>query len=161
MGQIIDNLLAYRVLTMLVRPFSDTKAFALGIVDKDGNNLIKSTDFTTSEQKDAYNYLTRLVFNIKKTINKLPGGSTKTQNLIAALFLIKENSTSEHLLKNAIIMIEQGNSFMEEQMIVENFLVEEGIANVTGSAVVTDQPFIKKRVKTFKRWLKNKDEGVK
>lgn len=164
MSQVIDNLIAYRVLSMLVKPFKDTDAYKLGIIDDKGNNLIKSRDFTKQEQKDAYNYLTRLVFNLKKLLNKLPGGDNKTKNLIAAFFLIKEayanratqidEARFEYLLK----LLEDGVCLAEEQLVVEDFLlVEEGaaIANVTGAGVSTDQPVIKKKPRRFARFIVN------
>ena len=57
MSQAIDNLIAYRVLTMLVKPFSETDAFKLGIIDNKGKNLIKPSSFDTQEQRDAYTFL--------------------------------------------------------------------------------------------------------
>ena len=91
MARIVDNLIAYRILSMLVTPFEETDAYKLGIIDKDGHNLIKPSKLTMSEQKDAYSYLTRLVFNMKKIINKLPGSDSRIRNLIAAFWLVKES----------------------------------------------------------------------
>lgn len=152
MSAIIDNLIAYRFLSLLVKPFIDTEAFRLGIIDAKGTNLIKSRDFTTQEQKNAYNYLTRLVFNLKKLINKLPGGESKLKNIVAALFLLKEAydkrsvHVSETELKRLVEMLDNGVILAEEQLIVEDFLMmEEAPANVTGAGVSTDQPVIKKR----------------
>ena len=39
MSRIVDNLIAYRVLSMMVKNFEDTKAFKLGIIDAKGKNL--------------------------------------------------------------------------------------------------------------------------
>ena len=93
MSQLIDNIIAYRVLRMLITPFQDTEAYKLGIIDVHGKNLRKVSSLHTSQEKDAYNYLTRLVFNMKKIINRLPGGESKIKNLVAALWLIKEYYT--------------------------------------------------------------------
>lgn len=166
MGQIVDNLLAFRILNMLVQGFTETKAFELGIIDADGRQLIKIQDFTSSEQKNAYNYLTRLVFNIKKIINKMPGGSSKIQNLIAAMFLIKENFNNKidvnitpHQFNNILVLVEQGGRFVEEKRIVEQYLNEDGPANVTGSGVSTDKPFTRK--KTAKMFMTSKKQEEK
>jgi len=48
MAKIIDNLLAFRILYMLVTPFEDTAAFKFGIIDKNGVPLKKMKDLTTS-----------------------------------------------------------------------------------------------------------------
>ena len=83
MSRIIDNLIAYRILSMLVTPFTDTTAFKLNIIDASGKNLKKASTLKTSEERDAYSYLHRLVFNMKKILLKLPGGDSKIKNLIA------------------------------------------------------------------------------
>lgn len=164
MAQVVDNLIAYRVLSMLVQPFAETKAFKLGIIDAEGNNLIKARDLTTVDQKDAYTYLHRLVFNLKKMLNKLPGGESKLKNLVAAFFLIKEayenRSTvvSEDKLHSLLETLDNGAILVEEQLVVEEFLlVEDGIANVTGAGVSTDAPVIRRRPRRFAKFVVNDD----
>ena len=71
MGRIVDNLIAHRILSMMVTNFEDTPAFKLGIIDKNGKNLKKASSLKTSEERDAYTYLNRLVFNMKKIIKFL------------------------------------------------------------------------------------------
>lgn len=162
MSQVVDNLIAYRVLTMLVKPFAETDAYKLGIIDDKGNNLIKARDFDKQEQRNAYNYLTRLVFNLKKLLNKLPGGESKTKNLIAAFFLLKEAyairsvRVDEQDLERLIQMMEEGVCLAEEQLVVEDFMMlnEDAPANATGAAVSTDQPVIRKP-KRFARFTVN------
>jgi hypothetical protein len=137
---------------MLVKPFKETDAYKLGIIDVQGNVLISPKDFTTQQQRDAYNYLTRLVFNIKKLINKLPGGNEKLKNIIAALFLVKEaySNRSVHVdeqrLNRLIRLLDSGVVLAEQQLIVEQFMMlqEDAPANSTGSAVSTDVPAIRK-----------------
>tara|TARA_Y100000592_G_scaffold13747_1_gene19407 strand:- start:683 stop:1282 length:600 start_codon:yes stop_codon:yes gene_type:complete len=92
MGRAIDALITFRFLKLLVTPFNKTKAYELGIIDERGKNLIKGKDLTTFEQKNAYTILHKLVFNVKKLIEKLPGGKTRIASYAAALFLIKENT---------------------------------------------------------------------
>jgi len=159
MARIVDNLIAYRILTMLVTPFEETPAYKLGIIDKDGHNLIKSSKLSTSEQKDSYSYLNRLVFNIKKIINKLPGSESKIRNLIAAFWLVKEsyeNKQSIVLKEDVIKLIRLLDTvtLVEEELIVRTFLEKveleedgEGGAptNSTGPAVSTDIPVPKKK----------------
>lgn len=151
MSRLIDNLLAYRILSMLVTPFTDTQAFKLGIIDAKGKNLRKSSTLKTSEEKDSYDYLHRLVFNMKKILLKLPGGDNKLKNIVAALFLVREyyeNNNKELVLMedryNRILdKVNAGVSLVEEEILVDKFLEEEGavaIANTAGAAVATDIP---------------------
>lgn len=150
MSQVIDNLIAYRVLSMLVKPFDQTDAYKLGIIDANGEVLIKSSELKTSQQKAAYNHLTRLVFNLKRMLNKLPGGKSKLKNMVAAFSLIKEAyerkmPVNEDRLYEVLAILDKGVILAEEQLIVEDFmLIEDAIANVTGAGVSTDAPAIKK-----------------
>ena len=149
----IDNLIAVRMLYMLVTPFEKTKAYELGIIDADGKILRKASQLTTDDEKDAYNYLTRLVFNVKRLINKLPGGESKLKNFVAAYFLIKESYKKKSTLVNEeelIRLCERDIILVEEQIQVEKIL-EEIAANATGTGVSTNEPVVKKKdVKKYK-----------
>ena len=151
MARVVDNLIAYKLLTMLVTPFEETDAYKLGIIDNDGKNLIKASKLDTSEQKDAYTYLHRLVFNIKKILNRLPGGDTKLKNIVAAFWLVKESYEGRQdsaLFENVLIKIIESKAILvEETIMVEKCMKkmeEDGeggpIANVTGAGVSTDLP---------------------
>ena len=94
MSRIVDNLIAYRILKMLVTNFEDTEAYKLGIIDAKGKNIRKANTLQTSKERDAYTYLNRLVFNMKKIINKIPSGESKMKSLVAALWLVKEQYQS-------------------------------------------------------------------
>ena len=90
MSRLIDNVVAYKVLKMLITNFTDTEAFKLGIIDAHGNTLRKSNQFSTEAERNAFTYLNRLVFNMKKLINKI-GGENKLKSMAAAIWLIREN----------------------------------------------------------------------
>jgi hypothetical protein len=172
MSRIIDNLIAYKVLKMLVTNFTDTEAFKLGIIDAKGKNLRKANTLSTTQEKDAYTFLNRLVFNMKKIINKLPGGENKTKSLVAALWLVKETYESgsrstammQEKFDKLITMLDNRVSLVEEELLVKKFLSEEGDAgamNVTGAAVSTDEPKIdKKNIKKFQLMAKRKPVNV-
>ena len=100
MGRAIDLFVTYRFIKLLVTPFEKTEAFKLGIIDKDGARIIpppvdgvrqtKPDKLRTSEEKNAYTILHKLVFNIKKIFGKVPGLRTKLGTYAAALFLLKD-----------------------------------------------------------------------
>lgn len=168
MSRIVDNLIAYKVLSMLVTNFEDTKAFKLGIIDKDGKNLKKVSTLKTSEEKDAYSYLHRLVFNMKKIINKLPGGENKLKSLVAALFLVKEyyqsgnRSTAlmEEKFDKVLKMLENRVSLVEEEIIVSKFLREEAPVNSTAGASVNEPVIKKKEIKKYQVMARRKPVNV-
>ena len=84
-----DLVYTFRFLKMLVTPFDETEAFKLGIIDADGIR-VKETKLDSTTKKSAYTYFVKLVFNIKKLLAKVPGGSSKLGTYAAALYLVKE-----------------------------------------------------------------------
>ena len=100
MGRAIDLFVTYRFIKLLVTPFEKTAAFKLGIIDETGNRVIpppvagvrqtKPEPLRTTEEKNAYTILHKLVFNIKKIFGKVPGLRTKLGTYAAALFLLKD-----------------------------------------------------------------------
>jgi len=139
MSRLIDNLVAYRVLSMLVTNFTDTKAFKLGIIDAKGKNLRKSYTLKTTEERDAYNYLNRLVFNMKKIINRLPGGESKLKSITAAYFLVKEyyesnNRTTSLMEQKYIHLLEKLDNdlyLVEEELIIKKWIEESQITELS------------------------------
>jgi len=91
MGKFVDSIIAFRVLHMLVQNFEDTPAFRLGIIDKNGKELKHMKDLNTVQLRDAYTLLHRLVFRLKRIINKVPIENKKLVSLAAAYALIRED----------------------------------------------------------------------
>jgi hypothetical protein len=151
-----DNFMALRVLYMLVTPFEKTDAYKLGVIDKDGSLLVKAKD-QSFEQKETYTYLDRMVFNLKRLLAKVPGGKSVLGSMVAALYLIKEdtkiNEEELEIRFNEVLhkILEHNLTLVEEELAIEEFLTllsEDGgmggaPANVTGAAVSTDRPVIK------------------
>jgi len=95
MGRAIDLFVTYRFIKLLVTPFDKTEAFKLGIIDEKGKRskipgTNKATSLATIKEKNAYTVLHKLVFNIKKIFEKVPGLRTKLGTYAAALFLLKD-----------------------------------------------------------------------
>ena len=100
MGRAIDLFVTYRFIKLLVTPFYKTEAFKLGIIDAKGNRVMpppkngvrqtKPEPLRTTEEKNAYTILHKLVFNIKKIFDKVPGLRTRLGTYAAALYLLKD-----------------------------------------------------------------------
>ena len=99
MGRAIDLFVTYRFIKLLTTPFEKQEAYKLGIIDKDGNRVVppkirgliqKPKRLDKIEEKEAYTVLHKLIFNIKKLFNKVPGLRTKVGTYAAALFLLKD-----------------------------------------------------------------------
>jgi hypothetical protein len=100
MGRAIDLFVTYRFIKLLVTPFDKTEAYKLGIIDAQGNRVMpppingirqtKPEPLRTTEEKNAYTILHKLVFNVKKIFDKVPGLRTRLGTYAAALFLLKD-----------------------------------------------------------------------
>ena len=113
----VDVYYTFRFLRQLVTPWKETKAFKLGLVDENGKVLRKAR---TPEEKDAYTLFFRLVYNIKRLLNKVPFGKTKLASYAAALWLVHENT------KMSQTAIYEGfKAFLDQQGIeIDNTLSE-------------------------------------
>jgi hypothetical protein len=113
----VDIYYTFRFLRQLVTPWKETKAFKLGLVDENGKVLRKAR---TPEEKDAYTLFYRLVYNLKRLLNKVPFGKTKLASYAAALWLIHENTK---MSKEAIY--EGFKAFLDQEGVeIDNTLSE-------------------------------------
>ena len=96
MGRAIDLFVTYRFLKLLTTPFNKTDAYKYGIIDDKGNRIkeegstLPKVKLATSQLQNSYTILHKLVFNIKKIFEKVPGLRTKVGTYAAALFLLKD-----------------------------------------------------------------------
>jgi hypothetical protein len=102
MGRAIDLFVTYRFIKLLTTPFNKTDAYKYGIIDDKGNRIREDNstrvkvELTTSTLKNSYTILHKLVFNIKKIFEKVPGLRTQVGTYAAALFLLKD-TFKEHV----------------------------------------------------------------
>jgi len=129
-----DLFYAYRFIKLLITSWEDTDAYKLGIVDENGKVLKKASSLQTSEEKSAYTIFHRLVFNIKRLVNKLPFGKTKLASWATALFLIKEETgLSEEkvleILKKMDITFD--DTIFESTWFMNNSIIQPGFYTLT------------------------------
>jgi hypothetical protein len=91
MGRFVDSIITFRILHLLVTPFDQTEAFRRGIIDAKGKELKRMRDLHSVEDRDAYTLLHRLVYRLKKIIEKVPVENKKFLSIAAAYSLIKEH----------------------------------------------------------------------
>tara|TARA_R100000008_G_scaffold86572_2_gene80227 strand:- start:31 stop:441 length:411 start_codon:yes stop_codon:yes gene_type:complete len=131
MNRLVNAFVIYKFLKLLVLPFEKTDAYKLGIIDKDGNYLKKQKDLKTSKEKLASNIFTRLVWNIKKILRKIPLGKTTIASLATALYLIREEAekvgVDGELLEMAFIdhVNETYDIDIKEELLTEMSLIGE------------------------------------
>tara|TARA_Y100001937_G_scaffold99274_1_gene135630 strand:- start:1451 stop:2068 length:618 start_codon:yes stop_codon:yes gene_type:complete len=132
MGRAIDLFVTYRFLKLLTTPFEKMDAYKFGIIDEKGNRIKKpnstkpAVELSTSELKNSYTILHKLVFNIKKIFNKVPGLRTKVGTYAAALFLLKD--TFKESVDDPDVFEKEFVKFLKENNIeFDNSISEEVI----------------------------------
>jgi hypothetical protein len=146
MGRAIDLFVTYRFIKLLTTPFEKTDAFKMGIIDKDGNRLPKK--LYKIEERNAYTVLHKLVFNIKKLFQKVPGLRTKVGTYAAALFLLKD-TFKEHVEdpkmfeKEFLKYLEENNIELDdtiaEEVTLDNGKLSKGIYVLVQDVVTTEE----------------------
>ena len=129
-----DFFYAIRFLRLLTTKWENTNAFKLGIVDKNGKKLKKPQ---TTEEKSAYNTFHKLVYNIKRLINKIPLGKSTLASYAAALFLIKEHAgiSDKKLIK--VIKESTGLDFSDYKPEINEWYLAENGEIETGKYALT------------------------
>ena len=114
-SRIGDLFYAFRFLRLLTMPWKKTAAFKTGVIDDKGARLrdergkrIKPKTFNP-QQKAAYTVFHRLVFNLKRLLQKISFGRGTIASYAAALFLIKEHTgMSERQIKKIMGTLPRG-----------------------------------------------------
>ena len=146
MGRAIDLFVTYRFIKLLTTPFEKTDAFKMGIIDKDGNRLPKK--LYKIDERNAYTVLHKLVFNVKKLFQKVPGLRTKVGTYAAALFLLKD-TFKEHVEdpkmfeREFLKYLEENNIELDdtiaEEVTLDNGKLSKGIYVLTQDVVTTEE----------------------
>ena len=99
MPKLIDNIYAIKLAVLLYRDWKTWDAYKLGIIDAEGNKI---ADPKSSTEESSWTYLHRLAANLKRLIQKAPGGKTLIGKAVAHYALFRENvgeTADEELLE--------------------------------------------------------------
>jgi hypothetical protein len=134
-GKTLDLFLVYQFVKRLSTPWNKTEAFKLGLIDEKG---VKLKSAVSSEEQKAYAYYDRLVFNLKRLLEKLPGGKTRLGSFAAALFLMKEGVNEKEYTQSELAegLYKEMTMLDESTTKKLNELMEDAPANATGTGVV-------------------------
>ena len=167
MTKLLDNIIAMRILYLLVTPFEKQEAYKLGAINKDGTPRLKIKDMD-GKQQAAYTMLHRLCFRLKRVLETLPFGKNNLVSMAAAYALVKEcadkgeePATLEETFKSRVShmrLTEEVVSYSELEQFVEAFekittafvgLTEEVTCTTGGIAPAAGEgPVIKQRKKS-------------
>ena len=87
---VVDTVIVFRILKMMTRKWEEMDAYKFGLIDDNGKR-IKTKKPKTSEEKNSFTLLHRLVFNLKRVLELLPFGRTRLASYAASLALLKEH----------------------------------------------------------------------
>jgi hypothetical protein len=143
----MNTYMVYQFIRELTRSWDEMKAYELGIIDSEGNQLKRSKDLKTQEERESYTLWHRLIWNVKRILEKLPGGASKIKSYAAAAWLLKEN---KDLIDNQLIRVVELNEVSEARMMLEEVtktVQEESPTNVSAGVAQKDMPLLKKKKK--------------
>ena len=131
----IDLLITYRVIKLLVTRWEKHEAFKRGIIDKKGKVLRPNKTLKDIQDKRAYTYLHRFVFNMKRLFKKVGLGS-KFGSFAGGLAMVLREDKRLMAHKDAI---EAGViSYLKETNQYENMLNEvRDIPDIEDKPVMT------------------------
>ena len=146
-----DLYFVFRFLRLLTMKYEKTDAYKYGIIDKKGKPLKRSSELESVDEKAAYTMLHRLVFKVRRLIEKVPVlGKSILLNYAAALFLLKEQNDTRiwtddrYMGKKLMEFLENGDWEKEAELLREElkgqygaetneFLIEDGHTDVASA----------------------------
>lgn len=130
----LDKFYATLILNILTKPFETQKAFDLGIIDKQGNQIKKPEN---EQERDAYNPLYQVAFGVKKIIDSFPGTKNNIRQLAVSMNFIRQqvipkqfNESVDYnmFLKEMALVIDNDLVLAEEEVLITQYMSEEGEA---------------------------------
>ena len=154
---VVDIFMTYQFIKRLTAPFNKWPAYKEGVIDKDGNILIKRKNLKTQAQKASFRLFDLLTLNMKKLLGKLPGGKSKIATYAAALFLIKEGQ--KYSEENMDFLEEDFADFFADNATMLAETMEEDVPtnNVGGGNIAGTTPGDLKVPSTVRNKYKNKN----
>lgn len=114
MSRFVDTLITYRILRLLTTPFDQQDAYRLGIIDKHGNRLKKENELNTTEEQEAYSLLHRMVFRLKRIIERVPLENKQFLSFATAVALVREGvEYEEDILEELFYMAQEREDVKE------------------------------------------------
>ncbi len=143
MGRFVDSIIAYRIIRMLITPFEETDAYRLGIIDAKGKELKKMRQLNTTQERDSYTILHRMIYRIKRIIEKVPAENKRLLNFAAALSLVKEQYEANH-----------------EPIELELLFLDRLKKDLTEEIDIVNKYFNTRQTLTFKQFMEEGETGV-
>ena len=128
---VVDVFMVYQFLKRLATPFEKWDAFKEGVIDKEGNIILKKNN-RNQKQKQTLKIFDVMILRLKRLLGKIPGGKTRLASYAAALWLIKEDwqyRSEEQLLSEGITDLDV--DFLEYMREARNKKFQEFITQIS------------------------------
>ncbi len=153
-----DLYFVFRFLRLLTMKWTKTDAYKYKIIDKKGNALRKSSELESVNEKAAYTMLHRMVFKIRRLIEKVPiVGKSILLNYAAALFLLKEQKDTR-IWTDEKYMARKLMEFLETDWSADAKFLQEEIKNKYGKTSASE--FLVEEVEIDEKRKAAKDVGM-
>jgi hypothetical protein len=152
---------AYRFLKYLNAPIKEWRAYKLGIIDEEGNELRPPQ---TIEEKSGWNYFTKLVLALRKKLEKVVSPN-RLKLILQSLFLIREKKEDEYYVFNKFLSYVDNINNNDIKIMVENVMNSVNEQTVSGDMASLGEPInddpnkdeiaekSRKKLKSFKKWM--------
>lgn len=142
---VVDLFMVYHFLKRLATPFDKWEAYKLGIIDERGNILRKRKELRKIKERKAFGVFDVMILNMKKLIEKVPGGKSRIASYAAALYLIREwnHMTDSESLLTEEITDEQINEslFVFHDRYINYNILSENVNNKVGLNELFEEKF--------------------
>lgn len=135
---LVDLFVIYKFVRLLSTPWKEMEAYKLGLIDEKGKPLVKRNQLKTQQEKMAYTIFHVLVWNLKRLLERVPGGNTRIGSFAAALWLIKEETQMniENLEKAFTVYLKESNIELPKSTINENLKITKGVYQINETTVL-------------------------
>lgn len=131
---VIDDYFSFKFIFLLTQRWEDTDAFKAGIVDKNGKELKKRRELKSQDEKRAYTRFHKLVYGLKRMLDKVPFAKSTVGRYATALLLIKEE-TGYMFDKELKELMEDDTDFLKEELEIQEFNGVGGVDMGTSSGL--------------------------
>lgn len=130
---IVDAVLTYQFIKKLITPFNKMPAYALHLIDENGN-FLKNRNSFTSQEKSALGLFDIMIINLKKLIAKIPFGKTRIATLAAAMLLLRSTPLKEEVLTDTMFSLEEDfNKTLRELELMEEMGAVNNVGGIAGT----------------------------
>lgn len=122
-SSVSDFIVAYKIVKAIGKDWDEFEAYELGLIDEKGKKLRSPQ---TSEEKKAYSSFNKIVFNLKRIMQKIIG-KNKNVNKIVATMLLKEgydNRVANKVVTDLKLPKDTSDLTEEEFQLISKLLAE-------------------------------------